>query len=94
MRWSSTSVPQPDNNNWDLHGIDWTGPIPMEDEAVLTTVEVPKTMFPVADDMRIELNETLSEINIHHGDDIMEQYYVVQNCVKAVISDQRRQTTN
>ena len=94
MRWSSTSVPQPNNNNWDLHGIDWTGPIPMEDEAILTTVEVPETAFPVADDLRIELNETLSEINIHHGDDIMEQYYVVRNCVKAVISDQRRQTTN
>ena len=26
MRWSSINVPHPDSNNWDLFGIDWTGP--------------------------------------------------------------------
>jgi hypothetical protein len=93
MRWSSINVPQPDSNNWDLFGIDWTGPIPMEGEAIATTLEVPETVFPVADEMRIELNETLSEISSHHGDDIMEQYYVVRNCVRAIISEQHGQTT-
>ena len=93
MRWSSINVPQPDSNNWDLFGIDWTGPIPMGDEAIATTLEVPETVFPVADEKRIELNETLSEISSHHGDDIMEQYYVVRNCVRAIISEQRGQTT-
>ena len=71
MRWSSINVPEPDSNNWDLFGIDWTGPIPMGDEAIATTLEVPETAFPGADKMRIELNETLSELSSHHGDDIM-----------------------
>ena len=44
--------------------------------------------------MRIELNETLFEIGNHHGDDIMEQYYVVRNCVKGILSEQRGQTTS
>ena len=92
MRWSSINVPQPDRNNWDLFGIDCTGPIPMQGEAIATTLEVPETVFPVADEMRIELNETLSEISSHHEDDIMEQYYVVRNCVRAIISEQRGQT--
>ena len=88
MRWSSTNVPQPDNNTWDLYGIDWTGPIPMEDEAIATAVEVPDTVFPVAEEIQIELEATLSEINDHRGDDIIEQYYVVRNCIKAILSDQ------
>ena len=92
MRWSSINVPEPDRNNWDLFGIDWTGPVPMGDEAIATTLEVPETVLPVADEMRIELNETLSEISSHHGDDIMEQYYIVRNCVRAIISEQRGQT--
>ena len=91
MRWSSTNVPQPDNNNWEIYGIDWTGPIPMEDEAIASAVEVPETVFPVAEEVQIELEETLSEINNHRGDDIMEQYYVVRNCIKAVLSDQHGQ---
>ena len=81
MRWCSINVPQPDNNNWDLYGIDWTGAIPMDGEANATTVEFPETVCAVDNEMRIELNETLFEIGNHHGDDIMEQYYVVRNCV-------------
>ena len=89
MRWCSINVPQPDNNN-----IDWTGPIPMDGEANATTVEVPETVYPVDNEMRIELNKTLFEIGNHHGDNIMEQYYVVRNCVKGILSEQRGQTTS
>ena len=61
MRWCSIHVPQPDNNNWDLCGVDWTGPILMDGEAIATTVKVPETICPFANEMRIEL-----KVGNHH----------------------------
>ena len=71
-----------DDNNWDLYGIDWTGPVPADGARIENGVDVPETVVPVTDEMRNELNETLYETNNKRGD-IMDQYYVVRDYVKS-----------
>ena len=82
MRWDHIAVPQPEDTNWDLYGIDWTGPVPTENEITATTVDVPDTNLPVTEELRNELNERLTEINNGNGNDFVEQYYVVRDCVR------------
>ena len=81
-----TEVPQPEDTNWNLYGIDWTGPVPTENEITATTVEVPDTYLPVSEEQRNELNERLTEINNDDGNDPVEQYFVVRDCVRQMIT--------
>lgn len=81
MRWNHAAVPQPEDTNWGLYGIDWTGPVPAENETTATIVEVPDTNYPVAEERGNELNERLAEID-HDGNDCVEHYYVVRDCVR------------
>ncbi len=39
---SHVAVPQ-QNIDWDMYGVDWTGPVPSEEETTGTIVEVPHT---------------------------------------------------
>ena len=84
MRWTDITIPQPEDNNWDLYGIDWTGPVPADGERIKSGVEVPETVVPATDEMRNELNETLHERNNQRGDST-EQYYVVRDYVKSML---------
>ncbi len=74
---SHVAVPQ-QNIDWNMYGIDWTGPVPSEEE---TIVEVPDTNVPVVEERVHELNERLAGIT-HDGNDCVEYYYVARDCVK------------
>lgn len=86
MRWDHIAVPQPEDTNWDVYGIDWTGPVPAENEVTATIVEVPDTLFYVTEEVIDELNARLTEVNDDDGNDFVEQYYVVRDCVRRLVT--------
>ena len=88
MRWEHIAVPQPEDRNWDAYGIDWTGPIPAENEVTASTVEVPENLFTVNEEVVDQLYARLMEVNDTGGNvaDVAERYYVVRDYVKQMLT--------
>lgn len=59
MRWDHIAVSQPEYTNWDAYGIDWTGPVPLENEVAASIVEAPENFFAINEEIIDELNARL-----------------------------------
>ena len=85
LELSITVVPQPEDTDWELYGIDWTGPAPYESEVSATIVEVPDNVFSLSQDVVDDLNRRLVEINNDDGNAV-EQYYVARDFVRQLFA--------
>ena len=85
IRWDCIAVPQPEDTDWELYGIDWTGPASYESEVSATIVEVPDNVFSLSQDVVDDLNRRLAEINNDDGNAV-EQYYVARDFVRQLFA--------